>query len=219
MGLVSGRIDRFSQLSAVNNGLTWGEVGAMKVSGRPVRNAFLDAKMVCLSTRPTRMRLYKFNSFPTLRPDENGNVTPWWSAYDPYDVDPGWPAKLNMARHLGVSVRELGRVTSAITESWNSLEYLVVITLKVDIWAAYGRFAQMLRHDKKDDGQSWAKAPITHQNVGAQATSGFSADKFRAEGKAYTRHLPGGGRQFFVPNLKPDHYTLNSSLSSSLLER
>lgn len=218
MSSVQGRIDQFSKLSAINNHLTWGDVGAMKVSGRPVRNAFLDARMVCL---PAKTKLYKFNSFPGLMPDGKGNVTPWWSPYDAYDVDPGWWAKKNMAKVLRVSVRELGRVTSAVTESWNSLEYLVVITLKVDIYAAYGRFAQMLRHDKADDGQSWAKAPITDatkdkaMNKPGIGQSASPSGSFKPEGKATTLHLPGGGRQFFIPNLKPIYY--DGLYSESLL--
>jgi hypothetical protein len=37
MGIVSDRINQFSKSSAVNSGMTWGDVGAILVSGRPVR--------------------------------------------------------------------------------------------------------------------------------------------------------------------------------------
>ena len=208
MGLVSDRINQFSKSSAINNNLTWGDVGAMKISGRPVRNAFLDAKMVVL---PAKTKLYKFNTYQSLMPDKDGNVTPWWSPYDEYDVDPGWLAKEKMAKRLGVSIRELGRVTSAITESWNSLEYLVEITLKVDICVAYGRFAQMVRND----GGTKTIIEVPKNLAGTSDQS-----RFRTEGKLNkeietangkkkvgTIHLPGGGRQFFIPNLKPIYYS------------
>ncbi len=198
MGVVSDRVSQFAKGAAINSQLTWGDVGAMKVSGRPVRNAFLDPRMVML---PAKTKLYKFNSFPSLRPDGEGNVTPWWSAFDGYDVDPGWHTKAAMAKSLRVSVRELGRVTSAITESWNSCEYLVVITLSVDMWVAYGRFRQMSRSD--------AGASQTITNTSLHNMKGMLAPPgpIKQEGRAKTMNLPGGGRQFFVPNLKPAYYT------------
>jgi len=205
MGIVSDRVDQFSKSSAVNNELTWGDVGAMQVGGRPVRQAFLDAKMVCL---PARTKLYKFNSYPGLRPDSQGHITGWWSPYDAFDVDPGWDAKRMMAQHLGVSIRELGRVTSAITESWNSAEYLAVMTLKVHIWVAYGRFKHQARGPAQADN-SKRITPITadrsERSPGVGEAQG--PHQIRGEGRLGTKNLPGGGRQFFIPNLKPQHYS------------
>ena len=212
MGIVSDRVNQFKQSAAVNSHLTWGDVSALKVGGRPVGSAFLDARMVLL---PARTKLYKFNSYQSIRPDAAGNVTGWWSPYNAYDVDPGWIVKRNMAKTLGISIRELGRITSAITETWNSLEYLAVITLSVDIWVAYGRFAQQVRTDHNPKG----KVPITHSTVGkAVFKPGVGEAQLpyrhiRPEGRGKGRNLPGGGRQFFVPNLKPTYYTGFSSQS------
>jgi hypothetical protein len=219
--LVKDRIAQFNRIAAVNSQLTWGDVGSMLVGGRPVRNAFLDAKMVFL---PARTRLYKFNSYAGLMPDKDGNVTGWWSPYHAYGVDPGWGAKMNMARSLRASVRELGRVTSAITESWNSCEHLVVIGLNVDMYVAYGRFKHQLRHDHAEDGRNGEKHPITERPQGHSGA-------FKPEGRySFTPpvrskprninlkplpplRLPGGGRQFFVPNLKPEYYRVVQSQS------
>jgi len=170
----------------INQNLSWLEVGAMKVGAppRPVRDAFLDARMVRLKAGT---KLYKFNTWPSLQADKVGNVTPWWSPYNAYDVDPGWQAKLSMAKNLNISIRELGRVTSAITDTWNSLQYCVTITLKVDMYVAYGRFKQQARHGE-----------------GASQIITFPAVQPEWQGK--TANLPGGGRQFFIPNLKREYY-------------
>jgi len=192
MGLVSDRVQQFNNLNSVNKDLTWLEVGAIQVGGRPVRTAFQDARMVKLNGGT---KLYKFNSYPTLRPDANGHVTGWWSAYNAYDVDPGWQSKLSLARHFGVSIRELGRVTSAITETWNSCEYCVAITLIVDMYVAYGRFTH----------QSRKGLPGGTSKVISSRPAGHTGD-FKQEGQGITANLPGGGRQFFVPYLKPDYY-------------
>ena len=180
-------------LNVINQNLSWLEVGAMVVGGRPVRDAFLDARMVRL---PVGTKLYKFNTYSSLQADEKtGNVTPWWSPYNAYDVDPGWQVKLSMARNLNLSIRELGRVTSAITETWNSLEYCVTIMLKVDMYVAYGRFKQQARHGVRTvEPKSIKRAPEGHVGY------------FQPERQGKTANLPGGGRQFFIPNLKPEYY-------------
>jgi hypothetical protein len=190
MAKVKDLIAQFAQGAAINSHLTWEDVGSIKQGSKRVSNFFLDGKMVTL---PAKTKLYKFNSYPSLRPDAAGNVTPWWSAFDGYDVDPGWYAKVAMAKMFRVSIREFGRVTSAITEGWNSCEYLAIITLKVDIKVAYGRFKSVLRND----------------GSGNMAVKAGSRDgvAIRDEGRGLTKKLPGGGRQFYIPNLKPDHYT------------
>ena len=40
-----------------------------------------------------------------------------------------------------MSIREFGRVTSAVKENWNSLQYLLVITLFEAVYVYYGEFA------------------------------------------------------------------------------
>lgn len=102
---------------------------------------------------------------------------PWWSAFDAYDVDPGWYAKATMAKVLGVSIRELGRVISAITEGWNSFEFLATITLTVDIKVTYGRFKAVLRNDGSGN-----------MAIKAGPREGVA---IRNEGRGATKKLPG----------------------------
>tara|TARA_B110000879_G_C10942237_1_gene420316 strand:+ start:98 stop:646 length:549 start_codon:yes stop_codon:yes gene_type:complete len=179
-------------VAAINEDLTWLTVGAMDTGNGPVRDAFIDGKMVILKER---FKLYKFNTDASLTPNKTtGIVTPWWSAYNAYDVDPGWQAKLNMASSLGTSIRELGRVTSAISEDWSSCGFLSIIELTVPIKVAYGRF----KHQKRNQG----------------GTSKILDGERRGRGK--TPNLPGGGRQFYIPNLKTIHFG-ESSQSISLM--
>lgn len=202
MPSVKDRISQFAGGAAINSHLSLEDFGSMKTASGRVQNAFLDPQRVML---PARTKLYKFNSYPSLRPDKAGNVTPWWSPFEPYDVDPGWYAKAAMAKVFRISVRELGRVTSAITESWNSCEYLATIVLTVDIWVMYGRFRQMARSD------GGASMMITNPKevppgFRAEGRGGARAQFTDKAGAKQGGHLPGGGRQFFIPNLKPEYY-------------
>jgi hypothetical protein len=132
---------------------------------------------------PGGMRLYKFNEYPSLHASDTTNLSPWWSPYAPYKHDAGWDSKVKMAKANGISVREWGRLTSAVKENWNSLEFLLEITLKNPVYGFFGGFAQMLRID-----------PGTASKV--QQGEG------RAKG---SKNLPGGATQFFIPNLKAEH--------------
>lgn len=126
--------------------------------------------------------LYKFNDFQTLHSPGNNKLSPWWSPYPPYKNDAGWEEKKRMAVANGISVREWGRLTSAVKENWNSLQYLLVITLKEPVYGFFGGFAQMQRIDPNE------------------------ASKLKAgEGRGGSRNLPGGGTQFYIPNLTADH--------------
>lgn len=199
MAKVKDLVAQFAQTAAINSHLTWEDIGSIKQGPRRVKDFFLDGQVVTL---PAKTKLYKFNSYPSLRPDKDGNVTPWWSAFDPYDVDPGWYAKATMAKVFKISVRELGRVTSAITEGWNSCEFLATITLTVDIKVAYGRFKSVLRNDRSGN-----------MAIRAGSREGVA---IRDEGRGITKKLPGGGRQFYIPNLKPQYY--KGFAAQSLLE-
>jgi hypothetical protein len=126
--------------------------------------------------------LYKFNDFKTLHPPGNPSLSPWWSPYLIYKHDAGWDQKEKMAKANGVSVREWGRLTSAVKENWNSMTYLLIITLKVPIFGFFGGFAQMSRIDAGADSK-----------VGA------------GEGRGGSKNLPGGATQFYIPNLTADH--------------
>ena len=122
--------------------------------------------------------LYKFNDFKSLHGPADNKLSPWWSPYHAYKHDAGWEQKKKIAIANGVSVREWGRLTSAVKENWNSLNYLLVITLKVPVWGFFGGFAQMQRIDA---GQ---------------------ASKVKAgEGRGGSKNLPGGATQIYIPNL------------------
>jgi hypothetical protein len=163
----------------------WAEVGDIVTDPKRsvptrVRNAFSGpVEIVHLRAGTT---LYKFNDFNSLQSpaarERNEPISPWWSPYYPFRHDPGWQAKVHLAQHLGVSIREFGRVTSAVKENWNSLRFLCVITLRAGVRAAFGGFAQMRRRDL------------------------LRASKVQAgEGRGLTENLPGGGTQFYIPQL------------------
>lgn len=164
----------------INENLSWGEVGAISTGGdNHVRDAFKGgmAEKVLL---PAGFELYKFNEYNTLAPPGAPMISPWWSPYDPYKHDGGWVQRKKLASHLGVSTREFGRVTSAVKENWNSLSYLLVIVLGHATYAYFGGFAQMARID-----------------------AGQSSKRKGGEARGGTKNLPGGGTQFYIPNLTP----------------
>ena len=133
---------------------------------------------------PAGTVLYKFNDFRTLHGPSNNSLSPWWSPYEPYKHDAGWVQKRKIAIANGVSVREWGRLTSAVKENWNSLAFLLVITRKVPVYGFFGGFAQMARIDAGE------------------------ASKMKAgEGRGGSRNLPGGATQLYIPNLTADHVT------------
>jgi len=162
----------------LNENVSWEEVGAISTGGDGhVRDAFKGgfAKKVLLD--PT-FKLYKFNEYDTLAARNSDKVSPWWSPYEPYEWDPGWLQRKKTAQDLRVDIRELGRVTSTKKENWNSLSYLLVIELAHATYAYFGGFAQTQRIDP--GGTSKRKA---------------------GEGSGGTKNLPGGGTQFYIPNL------------------
>jgi hypothetical protein len=193
---------------ALNETLTWKEVGAIVTdskTGAQVRDAFKNqhAEKVLLGKGTT---LYKFNDYQTpVAGDETAalqanplsaqaaryftmTLSPWWSPYHPFRHDAGWEERKKLARHFGISIRELGRLTSAVREDWNSLQYLLVITLKTPAYAWFGGFAAMPRH-------------IQGSKLIDTAPAGMA--DFMPEGRGATRKLPGGATQFYIPNLRP----------------
>lgn len=129
----------------------------------------------------TGMVLYKFNDFQTLHGPDSTALSAWWSPYNPFKHDAGWDQRMKIAKANGVSIREWGRLTSAVKENWNSLNYLLVITLKVSVYGFFGGFAQMVRIDA---------------GAASKATAG--------EGRG-SKNLPGGASQFYIPNLDAAH--------------
>ena len=182
----------------VNLGVKWMDLPAQD------RRAFRGgtAEKVLL---PVGTRLYKFNHFSTLHGPDAGAayrpVSPWWSPYQLYRHDPGWHAKLRIARHLDVSVREWGRITSAVKENWNSLQHLLVIVLKHDVYAFWGGFAQQVSIDAGAGSLAVTQSNAAGFVPEAKLHSRFTTATGRV--KQLTReNLAGGGTQFFIPNLR-----------------
>ena len=172
----------------INENTTWEEVGSISTGGDGrVSHAFKNgtAKKVLLVPA---FKLYKFNEYRTLTAPNSKSVSPWWSPYEAYEWDAGWEERKKLAAQLKVSTRELGRVTSAIKENWNSLSYLLVIQMKNAAYGYFGGFAQMARIDP-------LHASKRESNI---------------EAKGSTQNLPGGGTQFYIPHLKTNDVTLVS---------
>jgi hypothetical protein len=172
----------------INENTTWEEIASISTGGDGrVRDAFKNgtAKKVLLA--PT-FKMYKFNEYTTLTAPNSKSVSPWWSPYEAYEWDAGWNERKKLAADLHVSIRELGRVTSAIKENWNSLSYLLIIEVRSALYAYFGGFAQMSRIDA---GQASKRDP-------------------GIEAKGNTKNLPGGGTQFYIPNLTMDDVALVS---------
>jgi hypothetical protein len=169
----------------LNEELDWGAVGAIitdKDTGATVSNAFqLMFGPPSKDLLPKGMKIYKFNTYPSISkndpPPGDLLLRPWWTSSLPYKHDGGLVQKLKMAEANGVSARECGRLTSAIREDWSSLAYILEIELAEPVYAWFGGFKGMPRKGK-----------------------GTSMRNKEAEGSGKTG-LPGGGTQFYIPNL------------------
>jgi hypothetical protein len=176
----------------LNENLTWGEVGKIvtdRSTGATVANAFqLIFGEPTKDLLPAGMQIYKFNSESsvvtarfggdaTLGP--NSLMSPWWTASAPYKHDGGLIQKLEVAELNGVSAREWGRLTSVIKEDWNSLAYILEIELAEPVYGWFGGFKGMDRIGK-----------------------GASMRNESVEAKGGSAKLPGGGTQFYIPDLK-----------------
>lgn len=171
----------------LNEEMDWSQVGNISTGSGKVRDAFQlafgDPTKELLSAE---MSIYKFNGYSTLA---QGTVTydtdlsPWWSPTKSYKHDGGLEQRMSIAEKNGVSFREWGRLTSVIKENWSSLEYLLTIELKEPVYAWFGGFKGMGRVD-----------PGTQSKRDAAV-----------EAKGGSKNLPGGGTQFYIPNLKVAH--------------
>jgi len=169
-------------LMPINENTTWAEVGEISTGGdNRVRHAFKNGAARKVLLEPA-FKMYKFNEYRSLAAPGSTAVSPWWSPYEPYEWDGGWNQRKSLAAHLNVSMREFGRVTSAIKENWNSLSYLLVVELKHSVYGYFGGFSQMTRLDA---GQA-------------------SKRNAQVEARGSTKNLPGGGTQFYIPNLTTD---------------
>lgn len=176
-------------MAVLNAELSWADVGAISTGpGSSVADAFQ-----LLFGDPTKellaagTRLYKFNGYPTLARDAvtaDTGMSPWWSPVHAYKHDAGLQQKISIAQANGVSLREWGRLTSAIKENWSSLDWLLTITLAEPVYAWFGGFKSMDRIDK--DQKSARNAAV--------------------EKRGGSSKLPGGATQFYIPNLAYRHF-------------
>lgn len=212
--------------------------------GKPsgwVRDAFKGGTAEKLLIKAGTL-LYKFNDFPVLVDmgfmssrfgvtlEGAVTVSPWWTPYNAFPPvgadaasiprsglqDPGWLAKRALAARFGVSIREWGRITSAVKENWNSLRYLMVIALKHDAFGWFGGFSAMARIDaggttKRLGGEGGmglqsglGRATGSKWMTGRSADRGFTSAGMRDRHAAVgTRgSLAGGGTQFYIPNVR-----------------
>jgi len=172
---------------ALNEELSWTEVGARPTGSGCVRDAFqLAFGDPTKELLPAGMSLYKFNGFSTLGPGTITNATelsPWWSPTLAFKHDAGLAQRMSIAELNGVSFREWGRLTSVIKENWSDLAWLLTIELNVAVYAWFGGFKGMSRID---EGQPSKRDPAK-------------------EAKGGSANLPGGGTQFYIPNLTVAH--------------
>ena len=186
----------------LNEGLDWSQVGAIVEGKDPIRKAFREmyAERVLLNVG---FELYKFNDVPFLT-NKEGKLSSWWQPYRPFKHDPGYLQKVQTANFLGrgdpsFSIMEYARVTSAIKENWNSLEYLLVVVLSDPMYAWFGGYASMERLDKGEQSKLNQSSSDEKRGGGGQAWK--DASKTERE----PAKLPGGGTQLFIPNIEPHH--------------
>jgi len=177
---------------ALNDDLDWGTVGNISTGSGTVKDAFqLMFGEPTKELLPAGMSLYKFNGYSTLGSGEitdETDLSPWWSPVQDFKHDAGLAQRILVAQKNGVSFREWGRLTSVIKENWSSMAWLLTIELKVPVYAWFGGFKGMSRID--DAAKSRRDASI--------------------EAKGGSKNLPGGGTQFYIPNLKVAHISAHS---------
>jgi hypothetical protein len=180
-------------MAALNEQLSWADVGAISTGpGTSVSDAFqLLFGNPTKELLPKGTKLYKFSGFATLARGAvvaDTPMSPWWSPIHAYKHDAGLEQKIKIAQANGVSLREWGRLTSAIKENWSSLDWLLTIELAAPVYAWFGGFKSM---DRIDPGVQTAR------NTALEKRGGSSK-------------LPGGATQFYIPNLTYAHFTSHS---------
>jgi len=183
--------------------LTWTTIGAIVTDDRaaPPKPTVADAFKGTPTKEllPAGTLLYKFNDGPLIRPQRFGGdppppdmkMSPWWSAVLPYKFGSGLDQRLAMARLLGISVRELARLTSVVKEDWSSLSAILTIALKQPVYGWFGEFKGMSRI-----GSGASKRDAVEGSLNAKITLKSGAEK-----TVTSKNLPGGATQFYIPNL------------------
>jgi hypothetical protein len=171
-------------MAILNEELNWDQVGKIVTdpsAGTTVADAFqLAFGNPSKDKIPAGMRLYKFNGFSSAaRTNDPGEaISPWWSPSGQYKHDGGLEQKIKIAKANGVSTREWGRLTSVVKEDWNSLAYIFEMELKEAVYGWFGGFKGMDR-----------------------SGGGVSKRDPKVEAAGPYKGLPGGGTQFYIPNL------------------
>ena len=128
-------------------------------------------------------RLYKFTAADI---ESRFGVTPWWSPLGSYLWDAGLESRLKLARHLGETPEDFTRVVAAVRTNWNALTHILTAILLKDVYGFWGQIGwqpkfgdQTLEHMRSFDKVLEELTGRSPQRIG----------------------LPGGGSQFFIPNL------------------
>ena len=176
-------------MAVLNEAMTWAQVGAISTGpGTTVADAFqLLFGNPTKELLPAGTELYKFNGYNTLARDAltpDTPMSPWWSPTRAFRHDAGLVQKMGIAKANGVSLREWGRLTSAIKENWSSLDWLLSIELAQPVYAWFGGFKSMDRSD-----------------TGSNSLRNTTIEKRGAGSK-----LPGGATQLYIPNLAYRHF-------------
>lgn len=170
---------------ALNEDLEWGSLGDQ------VQKAFTDGIEPTKDLLPVGMRLYRFHDdWMLIDPrDRQQRVPRWWSNLEPYKLEAAFTQRIKTAQDKGCSLRQVVREESAISEDWNSLKYQMTGTLAVPVYGWVGPAAAQPR-----------------------LTPGTDSKVAPGEGKGQSATLAGGATQFFIPNLKAEHFSDWSSI-------
>ena len=190
----------------VNAGLKWEKLD------KDVRDTFFgDGQKVKLKAG---FRLYKFTDKPFWwkgsveqkwqRQDSGGwrleqvetrpGVTPWWSPFDPYQLDPGLRARLNEAQVLKVDAAELTRVKAAVRTNWNALTRICVTILMKDVYGFWGKCGSQPKFGDQSKAHM-EKFDKVLDELRAKFAGGPVPTPTRIG-------LEGGAGQFYIPNLE-----------------
>lgn len=116
---------------ALNEAMSWAEVGEISTGSGKVRDAFqLMFGEPTKELLPAGMLLYKFNGYSTLGAgtiSDDTELSPWWSPVAAFKHDAGLAQRMAIAQLNGVSMREWGRLTSVIKENWSTMAWLLTI--------------------------------------------------------------------------------------------
>jgi hypothetical protein len=193
-------------MADLNDEHSWPQIASLQYRGQ-TSDAILGAFLGKSATKvkiPGGSRLCR-GSFGKSLGDP---VTAWWSYFaipsgaQGAGNDVGFATRVSFARTLGITVREVIRVFLAVSEDWNSLEWLVRIRLTGPVWGFYGVAGKQERlHTGKD---------ASGKEIASNVKEG--------EGKGLTKNLPGIGYQLYIPFLTAKHFTMEDSLEFRLIE-